>query len=143
MADAIHTGAPISRSFLPPASMFEQLSCGQCGILPKFCLLYTSRYCYSKAKAGESLPEEMLDYCRDIDLLYQQIEEIDEEISQHKSERDAAEYTVSSGLSGGAEQPLSFDASFEPAREEAPAQDGAQEETVESATAALDEADGK
>lgn len=101
------------------------------------------RYCYSKAKAGESLPEEMLDYCRDIDLLYQQIEEIDEEISQHKSERDAAEYTVSSGLSGSAEQPLSFDASFEPAREDAPAQDGVQEETVESATAALDEADGK
>ena len=101
------------------------------------------RYCYSKAKAGESLPEEMLDYCRDIDLLYQQIEEIDEEISQHKSERDAAEYTVSSGLYGSAEQPLSFDASFEPTREDAPAQDGVQEETVESATAALDEADGK
>ncbi len=97
------------------------------------------RYCYSKAKAGETLPDETLDYCRDIDLLYQQIEEIDAEISQRKNERDAAEYTVSSDLADEDQPPLSFDAVYEPARENKPVS----EETVESATATLDEADKK
>ncbi len=52
------------------------------------------RYCYSKVKAGESMPEELLDYCRDIDVLMQQIADLDLEIEQHKNERDAAEYSV-------------------------------------------------
>lgn len=99
------------------------------------------RYCYSKAKAGEMLPEEMLDYCRDIDLLYQQIEAIDAEISQHRSERDSAEYTVTSDLSGDGQPPLTFDAAFTPERKEE--EPPVQEETVESATAALDEEDAK
>lgn len=98
------------------------------------------RYCYSKAKAGETLPGEMLDYCRDIDLLYQQIEEIDTEISQRKTERDAAEYTVASDLEQDGQPPLTFDAAFEPSEQEAPP---VREETVESATAALDQEDGK
>lgn len=53
------------------------------------------RYCYSKVKAGENMPEELLDYCRDIDVLMQQIADLDLEIEQHKNERDAAEYSVS------------------------------------------------
>lgn len=52
------------------------------------------RYCYSKVKAGETMPEELLDYCRDIDVLMQQIADLDLEIEQHKNERDAAEYSV-------------------------------------------------
>ena len=52
------------------------------------------RYCYSKVKAGESMPEELLDYCRDIDVLMQQIADLDLEIAQHKNERDAAVYNV-------------------------------------------------
>ena len=48
------------------------------------------RYCYSKVKAGETMPEELLDYCRDIDVLMQQIADLDLEIEQHKNERDAA-----------------------------------------------------
>lgn len=52
------------------------------------------RYCYSKVKAGESMPEELLEYCRDIDVLVQQIADLDLEIAQHKIERDSAEYSV-------------------------------------------------
>lgn len=91
------------------------------------------RYCYSKAKAGEPLPDEILDYCRDIDQINGQIEQIDGEISRHRQERDAAQYTVSADMAGEDPQPLTFDDSFG----EGP------EETVESETAAFDEADGK
>ncbi len=56
------------------------------------------RYCYSKVKAGENMPEELLDYCRDIDVLMQQIADLDLEIEQHKSERDAAEYSVATDI---------------------------------------------
>ncbi|MEA5137093.1 MAG: hypothetical protein VB035_13250 [Candidatus Fimivivens sp.] len=56
------------------------------------------RYCYSKVKAGETMPEELLDYCRDIDVLMQQIADLDLEIEQHKNERDAAEYSVATDI---------------------------------------------
>ncbi|MDD3203712.1 MAG: hypothetical protein PHZ05_08135 [Pygmaiobacter massiliensis] len=56
------------------------------------------RYCYSKIKAGETMPEELLDYCRDIDVLMQQIADLDLEIEQHKNERDAAEYSVATDI---------------------------------------------
>ena len=56
------------------------------------------RYCYSKVKAGENMPEELLDYCRDIDELMQQIADLDLEIEQHKNERDAAEYSVATDI---------------------------------------------
>ena len=56
------------------------------------------RYCYSKVKAGENMPEELLDYCRDIDVLMQQIADLDLEIEQHKNERDAAEYSVATDI---------------------------------------------
>ena len=52
------------------------------------------RYCYSKVKAGESMPEALLEYCRDIDVLMQQIADLEVEIARHKSERDAAEYST-------------------------------------------------
>ena len=64
------------------------------------------RYCYSKVKAGESMPEELLDYCRDIDVLMQQIADLDLEIAQHKNERDAAEYNVSVDTAPVAEAPV-------------------------------------
>lgn len=57
------------------------------------------RYCYSKVKAGETMPEELLDYCRDIDVLMQQIADLDLEIEQHKNKRDAAEYSVATDIS--------------------------------------------
>lgn len=56
------------------------------------------RYCYSKVKAGETMPEELLDYCRDIDVLMQQIADLDLEIEQHKNERDAADYSVATDI---------------------------------------------
>ena len=56
------------------------------------------QYCYSKVKAGETMPEELLDYCRDIDVLMQQIADLDLEIEQHKNERDAAEYSVATDI---------------------------------------------
>ncbi len=56
------------------------------------------RYCYSKVKAGETMPEELLDYCRDIDVLMQQIADLDLEIEQHKNERDAAEFSVATDI---------------------------------------------
>lgn len=56
------------------------------------------RYCYSKVKAGETMPEELHDYCRDIDVLMQQIADLDLEIEQHKNERDAAEYSVATDI---------------------------------------------
>ncbi|WMJ82628.1 hypothetical protein ACS3UN_02740 [Oscillospiraceae bacterium LTW-04] len=56
------------------------------------------RYCYSKVKAGETMPEELLDYCRDIDVLMQQIADLDLEIEQHKNERDTAEYSVATDI---------------------------------------------
>lgn len=57
------------------------------------------RYCYSKVKAGETMPEELLDYCRDIDVLMQQIADLDLEIEQHKNERDTAEYSAATDFS--------------------------------------------
>lgn len=56
------------------------------------------RYCYSKVKAGESMPEELLDYCRDIDVLMQQIADLDLEIEQHKTERDSVEYSTAADI---------------------------------------------
>lgn len=49
------------------------------------------RYCYSRIKSGASLPEELLEYGRDIDALMEQLAEIDSEIELHKNERAAAE----------------------------------------------------
>lgn len=56
------------------------------------------RYCYSKVKTGENMPEELVEYCRDIDVLVQQIADLDLEISQHKNERDSAEYSVATEI---------------------------------------------
>ncbi|PWM21575.1 MAG: hypothetical protein DBX44_08355 [Oscillospiraceae bacterium] len=91
------------------------------------------RYCYSKAKSGDPIPDEILDYCRDIDQINSQIAAIDEEIARHRTERDAAEYTVAADMAGEDSQPLTFDSTLD----EGPV------ETVESATAAFDEADKK
>lgn len=52
------------------------------------------RYCYNKLKAGESLPEELMEYCRDVDTLAEQLKALDGEIEQHKTERDAAQYDI-------------------------------------------------
>lgn len=53
------------------------------------------RYCYSKIKEGAAFPEELTEYCRDIDTLNDQLKELEENIAAHKEARDAAEYTVS------------------------------------------------
>lgn len=52
------------------------------------------RYCYNLIKEGRELPEELLEYCRDIDTLIEQQKQLDDQITAHKTERDAAEYTV-------------------------------------------------
>ena len=59
--------------------------------------VYTAmgRFCYNKYKNGETLPEELLEYCRDIDTLAEQVASLNGEIEQHKTERDAAQYDVS------------------------------------------------
>ena len=62
------------------------------------------RYCYSKIKEGIRFPEEINEYCRDIDTLKEQLEELEQNIAAHKEARDAAEYTVSEDfkdLTGG------------------------------------------
>ena len=58
--------------------------------------VYTAmgRFCYNKYKNGETLPEELLEYCRDIDTLAEQVASLNGEIEQHKTERDAAQYDV-------------------------------------------------
>ena len=53
------------------------------------------RYCYSKIKEGEKFPEELGEYCRDIDTLKEQLKSLEDDIAAHKEARDAAEYTVS------------------------------------------------
>lgn len=64
------------------------------------------RYCYSKVKAGEEMPEELLEYCRDIDVLAQQMADLDLEIAQHKNERDSAEYSVATEIEVEAAEPI-------------------------------------
>ncbi len=64
------------------------------------------RYCYSKVKAGETMPEELLDYCRDIDVLVKQIADLDLEIEQHKNERDAVEYSVATDFAADDTAPV-------------------------------------
>lgn len=62
------------------------------------------RFCYSKIKEGEVLPEQLNEYCRDIDTLKEQLKELEDNIAAHKEARDAAEYTVSEDfkdLTGG------------------------------------------
>lgn len=58
------------------------------------------RYCYSRVKAGDDMPEELHEYCRDIDVLMDQIKQLEGEIKQHKSERDSAEYIVAADMNG-------------------------------------------
>lgn len=78
------------------------------------------RYCYSKVKAGESMPEELLDYCRDIDVLMQQIADLDLEIEQHKNERDAVEYSVATDVAEDDTIPVAEAAEAEETAESAP-----------------------
>lgn len=52
------------------------------------------RFCYSRCKAGDALSEELREYCRDVDLLVEQIAALDDEIAQRKAERDAADYSA-------------------------------------------------
>ena len=62
------------------------------------------RYCYSKINEGAQFPEELNEYCRDIDTLKEQLKELEDNIAAHKEARDAAEYTVSEDfkdLTGG------------------------------------------
>ena len=53
------------------------------------------RYCYTQIKAGAELPEDLMEYCRDIDSLNEQLKQLEDNIAAHKTARDAAEYTVS------------------------------------------------
>lgn len=50
------------------------------------------RYCYTKVKAGESMPAELNDYCADIDALFRQVAAIEDEIAAYKSGRDDVVY---------------------------------------------------
>ncbi|MEG2174276.1 MAG: hypothetical protein RR135_02175 [Oscillospiraceae bacterium] len=52
------------------------------------------RYCYTKAKAGDSMSAEVMEYCADIDSLHMQIASIRKEIAFHKSERDGVAYST-------------------------------------------------
>jgi hypothetical protein len=52
------------------------------------------RYCHARARRGETLLEELLEYCRDVEALEKQIALLDEEIVQHKEKRDAAGYRI-------------------------------------------------
>ena len=53
------------------------------------------RFCYNLIKSGTQMPEELNEYCRDIETLNAQLAELENNIAAHKSARDAAEYTVS------------------------------------------------
>ena len=53
------------------------------------------KFCYNLIKSGAELPEELNEYCRDIDTLNAQLAELENSIAAHKTARDAAEYTVS------------------------------------------------
>ncbi|MFV0497093.1 MAG: hypothetical protein ACK5L0_02825 [Candidatus Fimivivens sp.] len=77
-------------------AQIAKLGIDKAGIQRQIEGVYTAigRYCYSKIKAGETMPEELMDYCRDIDALMQQIADLDLDIQQHKNERDTAEYGI-------------------------------------------------
>lgn len=85
------------------------------------------RYCYSKVKAGETMPEELLDYCRDIDVLVKQIADLDLEIEQHKNERDAAEYSVATDFAADDTVPVAEAQEVNEAAEPAEPTDPAEE----------------
>lgn len=85
------------------------------------------RYCYSKVKAGETMPEELLDYCRDIDVLVKQIADLDLEIEQHKNERDAAEYSVATDFAADDTVPVAEAQEVNKAAEPAEPTDPAEE----------------
>lgn len=74
-----------------------KLGLDRAGIERKMEGVYTAmgRFCYNKYKNGDELPEELLEYCRDIDTLAEQVDSLNSEIEQHKNERDAAQYDVS------------------------------------------------
>lgn len=74
-----------------------KLGIDRAGIERKMEGVYTAmgRFCYNKYKNGDELPEELLEYCRDIDTLAEQVDSLNGEIEQHKNERDAAQYDVS------------------------------------------------
>ncbi len=69
------------------------------------------RFCYNLIKSGTELPEELGEYCRDIDTMMAQLDELDNSIAAHKSARDAAEYTVSADfkdLKGNGAEPVDY-----------------------------------
>lgn len=74
-----------------------KLGIDRAGVERRMESVYTAmgRFCYSKYKNGEQLSEELLEYCRDIDTLAEQIASLNGEIEQHKTERDSAQYDVS------------------------------------------------
>ena len=97
------------------------------------------KFCYNLIKSGAELPEELTQYCRDIDALNAQLAELQNSIAAHKTARDAAEYTVSEdfkNLKNNAE-PVDYviteDIPVEavPVEEEAPAEQAAPEQPAE------------
>ncbi len=74
-----------------------KLGLDRAGVERRIESVYTAmgRFCYNKYKNGEQLPEDLLEYCRDIDTLSEQIDSLNGEIELHKNERDSVQYDVS------------------------------------------------
>ena len=97
------------------------------------------KFCYNLAKSGAELPEELVEYCRDIDTLNSQLAELENSIAAHKTARDAAEYTVTEDFKNlkNSSEPIEYvvteDITVEavPVEEAAPAEEAKPEETAE------------
>ena len=91
------------------------------------------RFCYSKIKEGEVLPEQLNEYCRDIDALNAQLAELETSIAAHKTARDAAEYTVSEDCKNlkNTAEPVDYVVTEEITVEAVPVEQAKPEETAE------------
>ena len=76
--------------------------------------------CMAHYKAGDTIPEEILDYCKDIDSLMAQLAEMKEKMEQHRQVRDDSKYQFSTSGDKSEEDTddiLVYEASFDEVEE--------------------------